>query len=312
MFRCTVFVGRSFIQPTSRSLNFARTFKTAKNVKTLTQNNTNITRLTALKRSFKTVATNVAETKPKYSLNLLIGGAAAISLGGIAVYNFVNAPTNTPSYITQRVRATYCYLAGGLAVTAVSATAFFRSGLANRMLVMNPWLLFGMSFVGIIGASTVTRMIPYENFAAKHLAFGGFCAIVAASLCPIVAVGGTIILQAAAATATIVGSLSIVSAIAPEGTFSSLSGPLTIGLGAVIAASLGTLAFPASGLLYTIAIYGGTAVFSLFVLFDTQRMLENSKYLQHYDPINNCIGIYMSTINIFINMVNILISGKRK
>jgi len=306
--RTSQIVGRNFVQPLTRPSTFNFTGRTFKTFNSIPKNNNTLTLIT--KRTFK--ATSVAPTEAKYSLNYLIGGAAALGLVGIGAFNYLASDDNTPSYVQARIRNTYLYLGGSLAFTAAAARAFFNSGLAYRMAAMNPWLLFGLSFAGIIGTSTLTQMIPYDNVIPKHLALGSFCCAVAASLCPLVAVGGNILLQAAAATGTIVGSLSFVSAIAPEGTFSGFSSVLTIGLGAVLAASLGTIAFPASGLLYGIAVYGGTAVFSLFVLFDTQKILERSKYSAQYDPINNCLGIYMSTINIFINMVNILQNNKRK
>lgn len=210
------------------------------------------------------------------------------------------------------MRYTYLYLAGSLGATAAVARGFFQSGLAYRMQTMNPWVVFGVSLAAMIGTQVITRAIPYENTIPKHLGLGAFCTVMGATLCPMVAVGGQILLQAAVATGTIVGSLSLVGAAAPEGTFSGIGGPLTIGLGCVLAASLGTMVFPASGLLANIVVYGGTGIFGLFVLHDTQRALEQAKYSPTYDPINNCLGIYMDTINIFINMVTILSGGNRR
>ena len=298
-----------FVQPLTRPSTFSLTGRTFRTFKNIPPKN-NLTTALVPKRAFN--AASVAPTGAKYSINYLIGGAAALGLVGLGALNYLNDDSNSPSYVQARIRNTYLYLGGSLAVTAVAAKAFFNSGLAYRMAAMNPWLLFGVSFAGIIGTNMITHMIPYEDTIPKHLALGAFCCAVAASLCPVVAVGGELLLQAAAATGTIVGSLSFVSAISPEGTYSGLSSYLSIGLGAVIAASLGTIAFPASGLLYGLAVYGGTAVFSIFVLFDTQKILENSKYSPKYDPINNCLGIYMSTINIFINMVNILSNNRKK
>merc|ERR1712137_299624 len=126
---------------------------------------------------------------------------------------------------------------------------------------------------------------------------GTFAAIMGASLCPLVGVGGHLLLQAAASTGVIVGSLSIVGASAPEGVFSGMTGPLTIGLGCLMAASLGTMVFPA---------------FGFFVLHDTQKIMERAKYSSRFDPINSCLGLYMDTINIFINMVHILGNSRRR
>jgi len=210
------------------------------------------------------------------------------------------------------MRYTYLYLGASLGFTAVVARTLFQSGFAARIAQVNPWVAFGVSFVGLIGANAVTRMIPFENSIPKHLALGTFCTIMGATLCPLVAVGGTILTQAAFATGTIVGSLSFVGATAPEGTFTGLTGPLTIGLGCLMAASIGTMIFPTVGILHNVIVYGGTALFGLFVLHDTQHALERAKYSSEFDPINNCLGIYMDTINIFINMVNILAGGNKR
>jgi len=133
-----------------------------------------------------------------------------------------------------------------------------------------------------------------------------------ASVCPLVAVGGPLLMQAAAATGAIVGSLAMVGAAAPEGSFQGLTGPLTIGLGCLLAASVGTMIFPGVGLLQNIVVYGGTGLFGLFVMADSRRIMENARYAPTYDPINNCVGIYVSTMNIFINMVTILSGNRRK
>ena len=65
-------------------------------------------------------------------------------------------------YVRTRVRYTYLYLAGSLGVTAVVARSLFHSGFALRMMSANPWLVFGATFVGLMGAQVAVRSIPYE------------------------------------------------------------------------------------------------------------------------------------------------------
>ena len=65
-------------------------------------------------------------------------------------------------YVRTRVRYTYLYLAGSLGVTALVARSLFHSGFAIRMMSANPWLVFGASFVGLIGSQIAVRSIPYE------------------------------------------------------------------------------------------------------------------------------------------------------
>lgn len=64
-----------------------------------------------------------------------------------------------------------------------------------------------------------------------------------------------------------------------------------------------------------IAVYGGVVLFSALMLYQTQSIVAQCERLpQHmnYDPISASIGIYMSTINLFVRILNILANGKRK
>jgi len=132
------------------------------------------------------------------------------------------------------------------------------------------------------------------------------------SLCPIVALGGPILLKAAFATGCVVSTLGITAAASPEGTFLAWGGPLSIGLGVVFASSIGSLFFPASGLLYNVCLYGGAGVFGLFVLHDVDKMKVNAKYSRHYDPINNSISLYMDIINLFVRIVQMYSNSNRR
>ena len=102
-----------------------------------------------------------------------------------------------------------------------------------------------------------------------------------------------------------------------------MGGPLAMGLGVVFMASLGSAFLPASTALgaglQSISLYGGLVLFSGFMLYNTQKIIHraenHSRYgMQKYDPVNNSIGIYMDTVNIFIRIAMILAGGggKRK
>ena len=88
--RTSQIVGRSFVQPLTKPSTFnitSRTFKTVKNIP-----NKNL--LTTIpKRSFNA---NVSPVAGKYSLNYLIGGAAALGLVGIGAFNYLTVDDNTP------------------------------------------------------------------------------------------------------------------------------------------------------------------------------------------------------------------------
>lgn len=94
-----------------------------------------------------------------------------------------------------------------------------------------------------------------------------------------------------------------------------------MGFGVVFAASIASAFLPPSGALggglYTVAVYGGVALFSAMILYQTQSIVKRAEQLpQHvtYDPLASSIGIYMSTINLFVRIVQILMArgNKRK
>lgn len=61
--------------------------------------------------------------------------------------------------------------------------------------------------------------------------------------------------------------------------------------------------------LYSVTLYGGLVLFSMFMLYDTQRIVKKAESYHDFDPINESISIYLNTINIFIRMAQILALG---
>lgn len=64
--------------------------------------------------------------------------------------------------------------------------------------------------------------------------------------------------------------------------------------------------------LYSLSIYGGLVLFSMFLLYDTQRIVHRSESALHFDPVNESISIYLNTLNIFIRFAMILAGGNRR
>jgi hypothetical protein len=110
---------------------------------------------------------------------VIIGGLAALGLGGIALAGYLNqdatataaAAVGMPAYgdlAAHRLRATYGYMLGGLATTAASALFLFRAGAAHRVVAMNPWLFMGASLIGTIGSMMVMQALPPERTVARY------------------------------------------------------------------------------------------------------------------------------------------------
>lgn len=148
----------------------------------------------------------------------------------------------------------------------------------------------------IMVSGVIVQSIPYEpGFGPKQVAWAAHCALLGLILAPLTVVGGPLLLKAATYTAGIVGGLSMIAVCAPSEKFLMQSAPLSIGLGVVVASSLGSLFLPTTsklGLgLYGIALYGGLILFSGMLLYDTQKTIKQAEVhpmysMYPFDPVN--------------------------
>lgn len=249
----------------------------------------------------------------------LIGASAAAGVVGICILG-QKADENTAhwnEYVTDRVRSTYGHFAAGLGMTALTASVFHRTGVAYRMMASHPMAFSIGGFVVTMGALLATRSIPYENTAAKLAAWSVFNTSIGVSMAPMLLLGGPMVMKAAIYTGAVVGSLSLVAMSANSDQFLSWGQPLAFGLGLIIVTSLGRIFLPAQyfvahSLMEKVVTYGGLAVFSGLVLYDTQKIVYKSKHAAAYDPVNECLGIYLDTINLFQIILSLLSNNKRR
>lgn len=235
-------------------------------------------------------------------------GGCCLLAGG-----FVYAGFNNTNNISKRINATYCYVLGGLSMTAASSIILFKTRLPHLILSMNPLAFFGVNLVCSIGSLALLLNTDYNaNPVIKHIAWTGFNVVTAGTLSIVGFFGSSVIAQAALATGCIIGGISMIGATMnhhnPDN-LTKLQMPLGIGLGVVAAAGLGSILFPIS-LLENIWLYGGLAIFGCLTATDTNKLIENAKQNEHYDPINESLSIYLDTINIFIRLVILLSDTK--
>lgn len=260
----------------------------------------------------------------------LTAAAAASGIGALCYYGLglsndigaVDKALLWSSEVRQRIRSTYMYFGGGVTLTALSAVAVARTPVLMNLAMKNSWLAIGASIVAMIGSGIVCRSIPYqEGFGAKQLAWMLHSGVVGLVLAPMTMMGGPILVRAAWYTAGVVGGLSTLAICAPSEKFLNMGAPLSIGLGMVLVSSLGGMFFPPTTALgaglYSISIYGGVVLFGLFLLYDTQKIIKNAENHPTYaavpfDPVNQSIGIYLDTVNIFIRIAMILQGGGKK
>lgn len=258
---------------------------------------------------------------------LILAGGAAVGLGALCYYGLgmsneigaIEKAVIWPQYVKDRIHSTYMYFAGSVGLTALSAVAVSRTPALLGLMMKGSWLAIGATFAAMIGAGMLVRSISYEHSPVpKHLAWMLHAGVMGAVIAPLTLLGGPLMIRAAWYTAGIVGGLSTVAMCAPSEKFLNMGGPLAVGFGVVFASSIGSMFLPPTSAfgagLYSVAVYGGLLLFSMFLLYDTQKVIKRAEThplyaMQKYDPINACMGIYMDTLNIFIRLVMILANG---
>ncbi|CAH2321325.1 growth hormone-inducible transmembrane [Pelobates cultripes] len=264
---------------------------------------------------------------------LIVAGGAVVGLGALCYYGLgmsneigaIEKAVIWPQYVKDRIRSTYMYFAGSISLTALSAVAVSRSPALMNLMMRGSWLAIGATFAAMIGAGMLLRSISYEQSpGSKHLAWLLHAGVMGAVVAPLTLLGGPLLIRAAWYTAGIVGGLSTVAMCAPSEKFLNMGGPLGVGLGLVLASSIGSAFLPPTSAfgagLYSVAIYGGLVLFGMFLLYDTQKVIKRAEThpmygVQKFDPINSCLGIYTDTLNIFIRVAMMLAGGgggKRK
>ena len=204
-----------------------------------------------------------------------------------------------PQYVKDRIHATYMYFGGSVVTTAASAVLCLRSPAMMNLVMRQGWLAIAGTMVAMIGSGMVAQSIPYkEGFGAKQIAWLVHTGVIGAVMAPMCLLGGALVMRAAWYTAGIVGGLSAVAVCAPSDKFLNMGGPLAIGLGVVFCSSMGTMFLPPTTALgaglHSMALYGGLILFSMFLLYDTQRIIKRAETQPQYgygavasfDPIN--------------------------
>lgn len=256
-----------------------------------------------------------------------VAGGAVVGLGALGYYG-LGLSTSTgvidyakiwPQYVRDRVKTTYMYVGASIALTATSAVLCLRSPTVMNMVMSNSKLAFFGTMAAAIGSLMVVQNIPYkEGFGAKQIAWLVHNGVLGAILAPLYFVGGPLVLTAAWYTAGIVGGLSTIAVCAPSEKFLTMGGSLAIGLGVVFASSVGSMFLPpttalGSGL-HSMNVYGGLLLFSLYLLYNTQRIIKQAEThpqyignMRPYDPINQAISLQLDVLNIFVRIHNILL-----
>lgn len=245
---------------------------------------------------------------------------SGLAVGGtiLGTHFFLNRETrdSLSPYESAYLNETFMYTGAGLALTAAVAKGLHNSGWSIRLMQMNPWLVLGGGLAGSIATMMGVMNTSPENKLLKHTFWGGFQVMQAATLAPLFFMNPAILARAGLYTVGIVGALSYIGATAKNDKYIYLGGPLLAGVTVVALAGLAPMVLPARiaaralAPLEAISLYGGLAVFSGFVLYDTQKILMRARFAQAgrtpRDTCRESISLELDCINIFVRLVSIL------
>ncbi|KAK0564451.1 hypothetical protein OC844_001711 [Tilletia horrida] len=257
-----------------------------------------------------TLSETFSRPENRRSLLVNVGLIAGTALAASLFFNRETREAPLDMFSKEYLNSSFRYLAGGLTMTGITALSLHRSGFSYRLMAMNPWVVMigGLvaSIGGMIGAQSFEPGSP-----AKYLSWFVFNAAQGAVLSPLFFFNPALLARAGLYTAGVVGSLCYVGATAKDGQFLYLGGPLLAGVTVVALSSLSPLILPATAIrtlaaTEAISLYGGLAVFSGFLLYDTSKILHHAKMAQRGlirpDPLRESIGLELDVINIFVSV----------
>eukprot|EP01083_Nonionella_stella_P038807 105496_1 len=272
------------------------------------------------------MSTQVNQTRSSMSLLQASALAGAVALGSYAIYGLTKKSdfkiridkqgtqtTNTTPEDSEKVRArissTYKYLLGSVATTAATSFALYKMGVAHAILHNPaPWML--ASFMTSITTMLATRFTSYrDQFKTKHLFWTTFNMSIGASLSTIGYVGGSIVCQSLIYTAAVMSGISLVAVSAPSNYFLGLGSVLSVGLGLLNGFALIQWFYPKTDM-SNLTIPLSLGVFGLFTAYDTQKVMHNAQDMSdgnEYDPINEQMELYLDSVNLFVDIVRLLI-----
>ena len=153
------------------------------------------------------------------------------------------------------------YFGGSVAITGLIAALARGSSIAFT----NPFLLLIPTLIGMIGC----QMVDQRNTLLKHSLWGMFVGCEGLATAALITFFEMpIIFNALAATAIMVGGLSMYAYMTPTQDFLSMQTGLMIGLVSMLGVGLVNIFWP-SAFLYNLYLYGGLLLFGGFVLYDT-------------------------------------------
>jgi len=209
--------------------------------------------------------------------------------------------------LKQHLAQVYGILGGTIGVASLGSVASFVTPLG----MIHPLVPMLGSFVPLIWLS---RTSPYTDSAMKRgILMSSFGFLSGMSLAPIVgmaqAINPMIVPMSLVATTGMFGVMSAAALMAPKGNFQKFGAPLTGGLFCLIGVSVAGMFYPESAALHSVSLYGGLGLFSLFITYDTQRMIHEYEHGER-DAVQGALSMFINLKAVFRSFLVIFMGNE--
>ncbi|KAH9597252.1 Bax inhibitor 1-related [Trypanosoma melophagium] len=229
--------------------------------------------------------------------------SSPMNFGGSSDSGGSTAESLTP-YVRQHLSRVYGLLAAGCAVAGVGSLLMFATPLGQSMPF---WLPMVGGFVPLLWLS----FAPPANPSLRLGLYFAFTLLEGMALAPLVAVtlSKGVLGTAVVLTGAVFCGFSAAALLAPRASLLALQGPLFGMLIGMVAISVLNLFYP-TAFAHSLILYGGLALFSLFVSVDTQAMIERAR-CGAGDHVQDALQMFLNVVNIFVRIAQILGSMER-
>ncbi len=214
------------------------------------------------------------------------------------------------SGVVEHMRKVYATLAAGIGIAAGGSLFAMATPLATMHPII-PGLAAMVPLMGLMYTNKHTHSFGLR--AGLYAAFTGLSGVALAPLLLLaLKVSPAVVPQALVLTTALFGSMTALSLMAPPGAMLRWGVPLGGGLLVLMGTGIASMFVPVTSawypLLHNVMMYGGLTLFTLYVAYDTQKMIDEYE-MGEDDHLKHAVDLFIDFKNIFTRIL-ILLMGR--
>jgi len=214
---------------------------------------------------------------------------------------------NLSSGVVEHMRKVYGTLAAGIGIAA-GASVF---AMATPLGTVSPFVPGLLSLVPLMGLMYTNKHT--HSLALRTGLYGAFAGLAGWSLAPLLkvalAVSPMAVPQALLITTGLFGTMTALSMLAKPGSALRLGVPLGAGMIMLMLTGVAGMFVPVTSawypLLHNFYLYGGLGIFTLYIAYDTQRMIDDYE-MGEDDHLKHALDLFINFKAIFVRVLALL------